>query len=155
MIVRNLSEKEVRFQVEGDYSTLEMPQFKTIFIGVGCAAEILGKDWDAIVKQEGSVEEFTYTEEPIAGATMKNADGKTYTPTMKRAFGTGNFRHYNMIEEMVRTRTIELVKGESQDALRAKFEGAAKALGIKVTKDMSVEDIKAGIRSVKEALELV
>jgi hypothetical protein len=155
MQVKNISDNVVHFQVESELSTAAAPLFKTIQVGAGATADISGRDWDQIKDQEFTVEEFSIEETPITGVTMKDADGKPYTPTKKRAFGTGKFTTHNMIKDMVKKRVIELITEESQEDLRSKFESAAKAMGIKVTKEMSLEDIKASIKAVKDALELV
>lgn len=155
MQVKNISDNVVRFQVEAETSTDAMPLFKTIQVGCGATAEISDRDWALIVDQEITVEEYVIEETPITGVTMKNANGEKYTPTKRKAFGTGKFTTSNLIKDMIKARQIELVTEESQEELRTKFEAAAKLMGIKVTDKMGVEEIKASIKAVKDALELV
>ena len=152
MQVKNITEGVIRFQVESEMSTAAMPLFKTIQIGAGATAEIAERDWDLIKDQETSVEIFEIEEEPMKGVTMKDADGKSYSPVKRRAFGTGEFKTYNLVEEMVKQRQIELVKEESVEDSREKYAKAAKLMGIKVSDKMSLEDIKDAIEAVRAIL---
>ena len=62
------------------------------------------------------------------------------------------FKTYNLVEEMVKQRQIELVKEESVEDSREKYAKAAKLMGIKVSDKMSLEDIKDAIEAVRAIL---
>lgn len=155
MQVKNLTKNDIIFQYEAETSTPAWPIFETINIVAGWTVEIPERSWKMIAEQNSSIQKWKYEEVPFSKMTAKDADGNTYVPTKLVAFEDGEPEVVNMIKNMVKTRQIELVSEASQDELRAKFENAAKLMGIKVTEKMSLEEIKVSMRAVKEAMDLV
>lgn len=150
MQVKNLGTRDIIFQFEAASSTPTQPVFATVNIVAGWTVDIADTAWSQIEKQEQTVQEWDY-EEIASTVQMKDADGKSYTPVRRNAFLKSE-KTVNMIEHMVKTRQIELVKEESNEDAREKFAKAAKLMGIKVTDKMSLESIKEAIDTVKAIL---
>lgn len=156
MLVKNISGHDISFMFQSPKSTEAMPVFDTVNLVTGWTVDIPEGIWKIVNEQTTSISTFTEEVEPITEGkpTLKGFGGEAVTPSKVIRTWTGVSKTVNLIEHLVKTRQIELVKGEEAPMpQRSVMESFLKRHNEKFTSAMTDEELMGKVRAVKAELE--
>lgn len=108
MQVKNLTKQDMTFMFTSPLSTPEVPLFGTVNIVAGWTVTIDKVIWDEISKQTKSVNVMVKEVIEIEGATMKDMNGKKYTPT-RDVYMVESTTEVNLVQDLIKSYAIEVV----------------------------------------------
>ena len=156
MQVKNISGHDISFMFQSPKSTSSMPVFDTVNLVTGWTVEIAEDIWNILSKQTTSISTFTEEVEPITEGkpTIKGFGSEAVVPSKLIRTWSGTSKTVNLIDHLVKTRQIELVRGE-EVALpqRSVMESFLKRHNEKFTSAMTDEELMNKVRVVKSELE--
>lgn len=156
MLVKNISGHDISFMFQSPKSTSAMPVFDTVNLVTGWTVDIPEDIWKIVSEQTTSISTFTEEVEPITEGkpTIKGFGSEAVTPSKVIRTWTGVSKTVNLIEHLVKTRQIELVKGEEVPMpQRSVMESFLKRHNEKFTSAMTDEELMGKVRAVKAELE--
>lgn len=156
MQVKNHSNSDITFMYKSPRSTETMPIFDTVNIVAGWTVLINDKIWDEISKQTKTINMFKEEVVDIEGATMKDINGKLYTPK-KTIRLYSHSEEVNVVEQYIKDRVLEIIKTDDEPVLpkRSVLEAFLKRFGEKGVDKLSDEDLLIKVKELKAELAAV
>ena len=155
MQVKNLTKTDMTFMFTSKLSTAEVPLFGTVNIVAGWTVIVDNEIWAEICHQTKTVNIMTTELVDIEGATMKDMNGKGYTPKRTVTYLDGT-KEVNLVQSLIKDYHIEVIDLENIKVTlpqRSILESFLKRNNEAFTAKETDEELAAKVSAIKAELK--